>query len=224
VSEPRAIVLDFDGIVLESVEVKAHAFVALFADYPEHHDRITRLHRDNAGMSRYEKFRRIYRELLNRPYDEGEEARLGERFSEIVLGEMLVCPFVHGAPEFLDWAAARTPLYLASATPQEELRLIVERRHLSPLFAGAYGTPRAKSEILADICAEVDADPGELVFVGDAAADREAARAAGVPFVGRRPPGLPLPFAAEDVVLVVDDLEQLRVRWDDVTAALPASA
>ena len=55
-----AVIFDFDGVIVESLDVKADAFRSLFADHPEHVDQIVRLHRENLGVSRYEKFRTIY--------------------------------------------------------------------------------------------------------------------------------------------------------------------
>lgn len=219
-SLPRAVVLDFDGVVLESVDIKTRAFAALFADHPEHVDAIVRLHVANAGMSRFEKFRRIYRDMLERPLGPEEETSLGDRFSELVLDEIFRCPFVPGAREFLEWARMRHPLFLASGTPQEELRRIVEQRGLDHMFTGVYGTPRPKSEILADICQEIEAPSSELVFVGDAAADLEGAQAVGMQFVGRRTPGVPLPFPEAAAIVVVNDLAELAARWDELVEKL----
>jgi beta-phosphoglucomutase-like phosphatase (HAD superfamily) len=48
----RAIVFDFDGVILESADIKTNAFRALFASYPEHVDQIVDFHLRNAGVSR----------------------------------------------------------------------------------------------------------------------------------------------------------------------------
>ena len=53
----KAIIFDFDGVICESVNVKTIAFKKLFADYPEHQDRIVEYHLVNGGISRYEKLR-----------------------------------------------------------------------------------------------------------------------------------------------------------------------
>ena len=56
----KVIVLDFDGVIAETLDIKADAFAVLFADYPEHVEAIVRLHRENGGMSRYEKSTEFY--------------------------------------------------------------------------------------------------------------------------------------------------------------------
>lgn len=201
---PRAVVLDFDGVVLESNEIKTEAFGLLF---PACADDAVRIHLEDQGVSRYEKFRRIYREVLGRPLDEAEVERLDRRFSGLVRERVLACAFVPGAERFLAERHARCLLFVASATPQAELREIVAARGLRRYFRGVYGSPAAKREILAGILAAEALAPGEAVFVGDAAADRESAGAAGVPFVGVVPPGRPSPFPPDEAV--VPDLHEL---------------
>ena len=139
---PIAILLDFDGVVVESVEIKTRAFRELFARYPEHLEEIVALHEANAGVSRYEKFRVIYRELLRQPCDETCMRQLGARFSSLVMEAVIRCPLVRGAQEFLEQFGARYALFLISGTPQNELREIVRRRELAAHFHEVYGAPR----------------------------------------------------------------------------------
>ena len=214
----RVVAFDFDGVILESAEIKTTAFRRLFEDWPDDVDRIVQYHLDNAGVSRFEKFRVIYREMLGLPLSGDEERELGERFSALVLEEVLTCPFVDGARELLARRCDELPLFVASGTPEEELRHIVERRGLTPHFTGVYGTPAKKAEILARIASEQAVEPGEILFVGDAMTDLEGARGAGTRFVGRVGPGQPDVFAGEGVP-VVRDLAQLDREWDALAAA-----
>ena len=172
----RAAVFDFDGVVLESVEIKTIAFRRLFADHPEG-ERIVPYHLANGGISRFRKFQWFYEEVRGEPLTEAESERLGARFSELVLDEVRRCAFVPGARELLERLAPRLPLFVASGTPEDELRGIVAHRELGDLFAGVYGTPPTKAEILRRIMDERGLDPAELVFVGDAMSDFKGAAA-----------------------------------------------
>lgn len=179
--------LDFDGVVVESIEVKTRAFAELFGDHPEHVPAIVAHHRAHPGVSRYEKFRYIYAHLLRRPLTAREMARLDRKFSRLVRDAVVGCPFVKGAKPFLRFASARVPVFVASATPQNELRWIVRKRGLAPFFEGVYGSPASKREALERVSGRLRVDPGALLFVGDATADRDAAKAAGARFVARVP-------------------------------------
>lgn len=179
----RAVALDFDGVVLESVGVKLEAFRRLFAGHPNSPE-IVRYLEENNGLDRYTKFRRIWTEFLGRPYSPEVEAKLDGDFSAMVLEAVLACPFVPGAEEFL--RAPAWPLFVVSAMPLRELRIIVDKRGLAARFRALYGSPGRKPDQLKDILAREGLSPSELVFVGDSENDRKAARETGVPFVGRR--------------------------------------
>ena len=179
----RVCALDFDGVVLESVGVKLDAFRRLFsghANTPE----IVRYLEANNGLDRYTKFRRIWTEFLGREYDPLVEARLDDDFSAMVLEAVLACPFVPGAGEVV--RDCRLPLYVVSAMPLRELKVIVDKRGLASRLKGLYGSPGRKPDQLREILAREGVPPGELVFVGDSENDRKAAAEAGVAFVGRR--------------------------------------
>ncbi len=207
----RAAVFDFDGVIAESTEIKTEAFRRLF----DGDERAVDYHEANMGVSRYDKFRHITTEILGRSYTPEDERRLGERFSELVVDEVVSCPLVPGARDLLERLAGELPQFVASATPEEEVRRIVELRGLDALFRGVYGTPSTKGEILRRIVSEWQFEPTEVLMVGDASSDLQGAREAGVRFVGRVPDGGPDPFAEEDVP-VVSDLSELDRRWAEL--------
>ena len=171
----KAIVFDFDGVILESMDIKTHAFRDLFQDYPDHLDDIVRLHVENGGMPRFEKFDIIFRDLLKKPLTEDHRQELGRRFSELVFQKVIACPFVAGADRFLEKYSSRLELFVASGTPEPELRQIVEKRELGRFFRGVYGSPRTKAEIVRQIVTEKGFHPSEVLFVGDALGDYRSA-------------------------------------------------
>jgi phosphoglycolate phosphatase-like HAD superfamily hydrolase len=207
----RAIVFDFDGVVLESADVKTDAFVELFAAHgPEIAAQVKAHHLANLGISRFKKFAWIYEHLLGRAITDDESKALGDRFSALALEKILVAPFVPGAEAALAALAARWPLFVASGTPDDELKLIVDRRGLAPRFREVHGTPREKPEILRDLMARHGLATHETLFIGDGASDHKAAVATGVEFLARDTPALH------------DHWTQLGVRRAPDLAGLPA--
>lgn len=205
----KAFVLDFDGVILESLDIKTRAFRSLFGAFPEKIGDIVQLHVEMAGISRFEKFRIIYRDILEKPLTETELERLGREFAVLVGREILACPFVAGALEFLKEQSKRLPIFIVSGTPEEELRDIVARRDLNQYCRGVYGSPRNKEVLLRKVVAENSCSPGEVVFVGDAMSDYEAADTVGTHFIGRVANGHVNPFP-DSVRWVVPDLQHLR--------------
>jgi HAD superfamily hydrolase (TIGR01549 family) len=210
------IILDFDGVLLESVGVKTEAFRKLFSFLPEHVDEIVDYHRKNAGVSRFDKFRYIYREILGETLSDDQFAWLSERYADLVVDGVVNAPFVPGAREFLERYSRKIPIFIVSATPQEELISILRRRDLSSHFKKVYGAPMTKKQAIGEILKESGSDPDRALFVGDSLNDYHAAREAGIPFAGRIRPGEPDLFRGRDgVVAVVRDMAGLARFFED---------
>ena len=75
-------------------------------------------------------------------------------------------------------------LFISSATPQKELERIVEAKGISKFFISINGSPQSKDMHIRNILELTNLNKDELVFVGDADQDREAAKSVGVHFIG----------------------------------------
>lgn len=218
-----AVAFDFDGVILESGEIKQRAFLDLFADHPALHGEILAHHRRNLGISRYDKIAWIHRRLIGRPLEAEELAAEGRRYSELVLEQVLACPLVAGAEELLRRLRGRALCFVVSATPQEELELIVERRRLRRYFDELRGAPGAKADILVDLMRRHALAPREVLMVGDGRSDYEAARQAGVAFVLRQTAEQEALFREVEVERV-DDMAELAPRLERRLARPAATA
>ncbi len=204
----KAILFDFDGVIVESVNVKTEAFRELFADEAEHLPAILSFHLANGGMSRFTKFEIIYRDILNRPLSVQKSKKLGDRFSELAKEKVVTSQNVPGALDFIEKYASSIPLFIASGTPHSELTEILSRRNLDSFFCEAHGTPRTKTEIIRDILKRHHMTPDQMPFIGDAINDYKAAVQAGLSFYGRVPVGDANPFPPD--ISVFPDLTELE--------------
>ena len=181
----KAIIFDFDGVLLESVDIKDFAFKTLFKDYPEHLEKIMDYHLSNNATVRFEKFRYITENILGKGYDEGTEKNLSKIFSGLVFRSLVDCPFVEGAREILDSFQDNIPIYIASRSPADELDKILETRKLKKYFKKIYAVPWLKQDAIRDIRDRENIAFEDIVFIGDSDEDLQAARSTGVFFIGR---------------------------------------
>ncbi len=206
------LILDFDGTIVESLPLKTAAFKKIFSFAPpERLGEIIAFHLENGGMSRYDKFRYIYKNILHEPLTPEQEERLASKYAGLIFDAMLTVPYVEGAEALLRDCSRTLPLYIVSATPEGEMQEIARRRDITKYFARVYGSPKTKAGCIREILAETGAAPDEALFVGDAPNDWDAAHETGVRFVARIPPGDPNRFVGRPGVEgIVENLHELR--------------
>jgi phosphoglycolate phosphatase-like HAD superfamily hydrolase len=211
-----AVLFDFDGVIVESTDIKTAAFRALFADHPDHVDAVEALHRRHEGVNRSIKFEMIFRDILGRRLDVATEADLARRYGELVVDQVVACPAVAGVPEVLEALGRHIPLAVVSSTPDGELAQIVARRDLARCFRVVRGAPPAKAKVIGEIIAAFGWSAGRVAMVGDTPADMEAARANGLRFIGRVASGRASPFpAGTPMIADLDGLADALIRAAD---------
>ncbi|MBQ9453480.1 MAG: HAD family hydrolase [Desulfovibrio sp.] len=181
----QCLVFDCDGVILDSVPVKTRAFARVAEPFGEEaRDRLLMYHKVHGGVSRYKKFEWLYEHVLGKAITPEESRRLGNLFAEYVLDELQHCALIPGAQDVLTYWRGRLPMFVCSGTPQEELQSVLQLRRLDGYFDAIYGSPPAKAELLAHIVRTEKLDPADVLMVGDAPTDRDAADYAGTMFYG----------------------------------------
>ena len=143
----KAIIFDFDGVLVESVDVKTRAFARMFKEKGvEVVKKVTDFHLMNGGLSRIHKFKYYYEEILKCSLSEDKLNELCNTFSQLVIDEVINSPYVNGAKEFLERYQCDIDLYVVSGTPEGELREIVRCREMDVYFKDIYGSPRQKGD------------------------------------------------------------------------------
>jgi phosphoglycolate phosphatase-like HAD superfamily hydrolase len=182
----KVVFWDFDGVIKESVDVKTKAFQKLFVEYGTEVTEKIRLHHEaNGGMSRFEKFP-IYMEFANVRVTEEKVNRLSEKFGDLVLEGVVNSPWIPGSETFIRSNPNQQVFIVVSATPTEELLIILNRLNLKSSFESIFGAPISKSEAIKASLLRLSISAADSVMIGDASADLEAASFNKVPFILRR--------------------------------------
>ncbi len=180
-----AIVFDFDGTLVNSNEIKTWAFGEL---YKEHGENIVRqiisYNKEHEGVSRFVKFRYWQEDLLGQPYTKEIGENLSRTYSQLVFDAVVQAPYVEGTLEFLKKHYQHIPLFVASGTPEPELREIIKHRSIPHFFQGVFGSPATKIEILHGILTMHQLYADKVLMVGDALTDWEGAQSVGAEFIG----------------------------------------
>lgn len=177
---------DFDGVILDSMNVRDKGFEMVLADFPDHQiEELLHYHRKNGGLSRYVKFKYFYEEILKEPLSDDHLQELANRFSEIMLNELgSKNLLISDAVQFLENLPRPYKMHIVSGSDQTELRELCRRLDVARFFDSIHGSPKPKTEWVTQLIKEHDYDKTAAALIGDSINDLHAARDNGIEFIG----------------------------------------
>lgn len=210
----KAIIFDFDGVLVESNEIRSEGFRTLLVRNkfpPKAVERLIAFHRANGGLSRYYKIRYFFEQILRRQISDERLNELCAEFSAIVKKGVTEAPWVKGALEFLKENFSRLPCFIVSGSDQSELREICYARRIDGFFKDILGSPLEKEKNLEQLLRTHGLDREKTLFVGDSVNDWKAAETVKIRFVLRDSGGAD---EWRGRVPVIRDLSELSLSLD----------
>jgi len=208
----KVILLDFDGVILDSVPIKDQAFLNLFSDYSvEVQENARRFWSGTRGMDRSKRIQQGFWECTNIKPTGSDLTSLIRRYKVDIERSLISAPWIEGAIEFLS-TPQKYPMFIVSAAPQIEVRNIVVTRGIDRYIHSVFGGPSSKISNIKTIFAKLDQKPEQAIFVGDTLSDFEVAAALFIPFVGVVKEGASSPFPPD--VKLISDLRHLSFFLD----------
>ena len=181
----KAIIFDFDGVILDSVNIKTDAFRELFNNYSlEIQEKIVSHHIRNGGMSRFDKIKFYFKEYVKEKLTEEKYEKYLQSFQDIVLKKVLKCNFIKGSYEFLNNNKDNFMYFVVSATPEQELNNILVKRNIDSFFIKTYGSPLSKEVNINTLLDEYNLTSKEVLYIGDSINDYEACIKTNILFIG----------------------------------------
>jgi len=181
----RCVAFDFDGTLVKSNAIKRDGFFAVTAHIPGADRDLNDLFAAGYTGDRYALLAELsLRNAIGQPKALPFDAKLlADAYSDLCHEKILACDEVPGTSETLAYLeGCSIPSYVVSATPVQDLKLIVAERRFGKYFASVYGRPGDKPSHLKEILLRECLEPHELVMVGDGADDQAAAEEVGCRF------------------------------------------
>lgn len=187
--ETRCVVVDFDGVLVESNELKRVAYYDAFVDVPESHSLVAEALAECPEGDRHDVIALVLKKIENaqsfgRRHPVRSAAEYAARYNALCEHSVGLASETPGCSSALRALGNMVPLYVNSATPQEPLRRLIAQRGWAACFEDVLGRPRTKVENLRHIRARERLASEEIMFVGDTESDRKAAEICGCSFVG----------------------------------------
>lgn len=208
----KAVIFDFDGVVLESAGIKERAFLRIFSAGRSTRNDILSYLRSVQEKPRWIKIRHVITHILKQSGVDARLKRLVRAYEKECYRRVLACRFVKGAERLI--RRGDFLKFVCSGTPEAELRRIITHRGLASSITASFGAPRRKPDILKIILRRWSLPRPAVLYVGDSIGDYRASLRAGVPFIGRTDPRVPDMFKDCDIP-TVRDLDALSAHLQD---------
>lgn len=178
------LVFDFDGVLVDSNQLKRRIFLELYANHIDHWSEC--MERAFAHLpygTRYELFDYAFRDLGMKGLE--LEKKINESvsfFEEWLKKELNIAkPLVQ---ETLGILSKQYSCFVNSATPISSLRASLRRLNLDMYFAEIYGAEASKSDNLRTIHRTTVCPFSKMILIGDGLNDQAAAQQVGCYFIG----------------------------------------
>ena len=182
---PSIIIFDFDGVIVDSNEVRMNGFIRLYQNrYPWAIDEFRRYLRLNSGLSRYKKIEYFYKNILRIEPELMILTKDAKDYSSIVTSDVIKAPFIDGSIDFIKKNINRFEYAMISSSDQLELIKICMSRDIDKYFTEILGSPIEKNKNIERFIRNKNAIKSEIVYVGDTKYDEIAALNSGISFIG----------------------------------------
>lgn len=203
----KNIILDFDGVILESNSVKIAGFYELFKEFGEEKAYfISSYFGSNAGLSRYDIIKFFFKTYNNEEIDEDKLLYYANKYSEIVKTKVVLSDFVPGCKEFIENNIDYN-LYIVSSSDEKDLKFICNKIEISSYFDAILGSPVKKEINIKNILNYYKLDKNETIYIGDSLNDYHATIKNKLTFIGRNS-GV-YDFNKIEDIIVIKDLKNL---------------
>ncbi len=192
ITEFQVIFWDFDGVILNSNEVRDLGFEKVLEAYPENEiQELLAFHKKNGGLSRYVKFRYFFEQIRKEKVTDDTVQNYASRFSEIMKGLLIdKALLIQETVRFIQKHYLSVPMIIVSGSDQTELRYLCEKLEIKHFFKRIHGSPKPKIEWVKEIIDEEKLDIKKCILIGDSLNDYEAANENNISFMAYNNPSL----------------------------------
>ena len=182
----KVVFWDFDGVIKDSADIKAKAYVDMFAEHGvDIQNKVLSRYKAEGGISRFKLIPLLYQDVIGISLtDEQLNIKLN-LYSEMVVDRVIKSPYIPGVLDYCRYNYKRQKFLLITNTPKSEIDVILKTLGLQKYFIAVFGAPDLKEDIVRSFLKESRTNAKQCVFVGDSEGDLVAARNNEVPFIYR---------------------------------------
>jgi len=173
----KNILFDFDGVILNSMKIKADGFIELFKVYEIKEVKLLEeYHYSNGGISRFDKIRYFYKHILHKNISESKVLSLSEQFASIIESKLYDKKnLIIDSVEYIKKNYQQYNLHIVSGAEHMELNSLCNYFDLDKYFITIEGSPTKKDILVKNIIENFEYNKEETILIGDSINDYYAA-------------------------------------------------
>lgn len=176
-------IFDFDGTLVSSNKIKKKGFYRVIEETKESFSYMDEI-LDSSIKGRSNIFK-LYEEKMNNFSLPVENYRLlTKKYSDLIDHSVACAPEITGAEALLNTLKRKKKIImLSSATPEKNLKNIIENRKWSKYFDVISGMPKTKKKFIKEVIIAYNIKASNICVVGDGLDDRSSAEENGCNFL-----------------------------------------
>jgi len=182
----KNILWDFDGVILDSMQVRDYGFRCIFSKYHKDLvDEFIQYHRLNGGLSRFHKIKYFYNNLLSKEISEEQIQLYADKFSSLMKTKLTNIEYlIEDSIKFIKENYKIYNFYIVSGSEHNELNYLCDKLDVSKYFIDICGSPVPKNELVNNLLKKRHCKNEETILIGDSINDYEAAQINNIKFCG----------------------------------------
>ena len=180
----KCAIFDFDGTLVDSNNIKFETFFQVTKNIPNSKKLLERILQEQSG-DRYAIFKSLSNRLYRKYKISVNDKNLCDEYTSICEAKVSSAQSIKGSKDSLEKLKLMDlKLFVSSATPEETLVNIINKRGISHFFDGIFGAPNTKEMHIDHVMKLFDSNSSEVIYIGDSEADRVAANMSNCHFIG----------------------------------------
>jgi phosphoglycolate phosphatase-like HAD superfamily hydrolase len=182
----KTILWDFDGVILDSIRIKGDGFMELFQNHNIADVQILeQYHYANGGVSRFEKIKYFYNQILNKDISEDEILKLAGVFSNIIETKIFdKTNLIEDSLSFIKKNYLKYNFHIVSGAEHNELNSLCKHFIIDKYFISILGSPITKNTLVKNIISDYEYNNDQVILIGDSKTDYVAAKKNKIIFYG----------------------------------------